>query len=255
MDFKKIILNGIVQKKPVFGTYLFRKFKESQYEAEEFFFGCEAIFNQLKQTVSDTYYKQKSKFYELRIHGTDEGKDFAKSELAQFNPDNYPTNIDGYRLIKSDLEIIRNGINEARKKAANETLPPNQIDSNPTPDNSSEPEPPEAGEPENLYPRIFINGYHWMLFNEWRQQLSKNDDFSFIYRIMWEDSFIHSGIGQKEFKKWIETTFSTGDLGRQLKTLTECDSKPKYTIYQEKINKYQLHSSTLQKRSTNTTKT
>ena len=126
------------------------------------------------------------------------------------------------------------------------------------PATSSKPEPPgasETTEPINPYTRYFINGYHWQLFDEWRQELNKPDDFSFIYRVMWEDGFIHSDIGQKAFKTWIESTFSTGDLGKQLKTLSSCDSKAKYTIYQGKINKYQLHSKTLQKRSVNTTKT
>lgn len=107
---------------------------------------------------------------------------------------------------------------------------------------------------ENPHPRIFPNYICWQLFNEWRHELNKSDDFSFIYRVMWEDGFIHPDIGPKAFKTWIESTFATGDLGKQLKTLSTCDSKSKYTIYQGKINKYQLHSKTLQKRSINTTK-
>jgi hypothetical protein len=107
----------------------------------------------------------------------------------------------------------------------------------------------------NQYPRIFIEGEYWQLFNEWKQELNKPDDFSFIYRVMYSDGFIHAGIGQKEFKTWVESTFSIGDLGKQLKPLLNCSSKPKYVLYQEKINKFQLHSKTLQKRSANTAKT
>jgi len=138
MNCKEIILDGIIKKKPVFGTYLFRKFEKSQYEADEFFFDCEAVFNQLKQVVSNKYNKQKSEFYNLLTYGTDEGKEYAKSELAQFNPDNYPYNLveispkyAGYFLTNSDLRIIKNGIDEAQKKAENKTLLPHQTETNP----------------------------------------------------------------------------------------------------------------------------
>lgn len=141
MNCKEIILDGIIKKKPVFGTYLFRKFEKSQYEADEFFFDCEAVFNQLKQVVSNKYNKQKSEFYNLLTYGTDEGKEYAKSELAQFNPDNYPYNLveispkyAGYFLTNSDLRIIKNGIDEAQKKAENKTLLPHQTETNLNPE-------------------------------------------------------------------------------------------------------------------------
>lgn len=109
-------------------------------------------------------------------------------------------------------------------------------------------------EPVNQHPRYFINGYHWQLFNEWPIGANKLTDYSFIYWVMWEDGFIHPDIKPSGFKTWIETTFSTGGLGKQLKQLDIAKTKYKFDLYASLIDKYKLHSKALQKHSTNTTK-
>lgn len=260
MDYLEIVLNGFINNREYLDRYFIRKFKEAEsqyYVLGEFFKGCLNVVSALNYDLKKKYYSDMKEYQECLHHAISindkEAENHFREQLKEIAECNYSVNLYSFtggkftgHLFSEDIKYIALSLNDAFDKLQEQP-----------PATSSEPEPPGAGEntePINPYTRYFINGYHWQLFDEWRQELNKPDDFSFIYRVMWKDGFIFDDIGQKVFKTWIETTFSTGDLGKQLKTLSTCDSKAKYTIYQEKINKYQLHSKTLQKRSTNTTK-
>ena len=115
LNYFKIILDGFtsIESRKNIGDYLFRKYKEAEkehYQASEFFDGCEAAYTLLREKVMAQFNKQKKEFYELQIYGSEEGKEYATSELKQFDPDNYPLNLShvlsgytGYIIRYSDL--------------------------------------------------------------------------------------------------------------------------------------------------------
>jgi len=259
MDYKEIVLNGFRNNHEYLDKYFIRKFKEAEsknYVFGEFFKGCLNVAGKLDKKLKEPYYADKKEFqenlqYAISTNDKDAENHFRErlNELNDLKECNYSVNL--YQFTKGkftgdldceDIKYIALSIGLAIQDLQPE----------------SKPEPPGAGEkiePINPYTRYFINGYYWQLFNEWPIGQKKLADYSFIYRVMYDDSFIHAGIGQKEFKTWVESTFSTGDLGKQLKQLNTAKTKQKFDLYASLIDKYQLHSKTLQKRSTNTTET
>ena len=62
---------------------------------------------------------------------------------------------------------------------------------------------------DNPHKRIFKESKHFELFEHLRKQVTKNElaEFSFIYWVMFQDSFIDEGVKSMEFINWLSKTY------------------------------------------------
>lgn len=89
----------------------------------------------------------------------------------------------------------------------------------------------------NPYPRIFTNYKGFEIFEYWHKKYnSKSElaDMSYIYWIMTQDNFIHEGVKQNEFIKWLNNEY--GIVLEKLKQLYIVKNHSRDTLYQTVID-------------------
>ena len=72
---------------------------------------------------------------------------------------------------------------------------------------------------KNPHPRIFINYNAFLIFDSWASDNNADTDFSFIYRKMQYEEYIHEYVGESEFVKFLEKFGYTSHTIEKLKTL------------------------------------
>jgi hypothetical protein len=95
MNYTAILLDGILDanNREFFSEYLQDELLKSKQSPPRFYSGCKKAVTQLKTQAENRFNHEKSRLYKLQMYGSDEGKQYAKSELEEFNPDNYPLNL------------------------------------------------------------------------------------------------------------------------------------------------------------------
>jgi hypothetical protein len=170
--------------------------------------------------------------------------------LTELLTDIIRVNPDDDLALKPKINLLESLIKEVKDKQRFETIKLSEPSGK-----KNDTDKNDTTKPENPHERYFVNGYHWQLFDEWRMKHIRKGkelaDYSFIYRVMHDDGFIYDDIKPTGFKEWIEGEY-TLNLGKQLKPLHNA-APHKYDLYASLIDKYKLHSATLQKHSKNTT--
>ena len=88
---------------------------------------------------------------------------------------------------------------------------------------------------ENPYPQIFTDYNAYKLFDKLHNEFKDNSkylaDYSFIYRMMYKDGFIFSNYRPEMFKDWLSKEPYSIYLDLKLKTLNNCTTPNKVSIY------------------------
>lgn len=88
---------------------------------------------------------------------------------------------------------------------------------------------------ENPYPQIFTDYNAYKLFDKLHNEFKDNSkhlaDYSFIYRMMYNDGFIFSNYKPEMFKDWLSKEPYSIYLDLKLKTLNNCTTPNKVSIY------------------------
>lgn len=88
---------------------------------------------------------------------------------------------------------------------------------------------------DNPYPQIFVDYNSYKLFNKLHNEFKNNTkhlaDYSFIYRMMYKDGFVFPNFRPEMFKEWLAKEPYYIDLEHKLKTLDNCFTPNKVSIY------------------------
>lgn len=119
IDYKELVLIGYFDEnnREHLEDYFYQEFIEAEKLPGLFFGGCSKAVEWFENDIKRQYNKRKTDLYYLQSFGTDEGKDFAKSELETIslndfnnNLSNYSSKYYGLRLWYVDLLTIRRAI-------------------------------------------------------------------------------------------------------------------------------------------------
>lgn len=94
---------------------------------------------------------------------------------------------------------------------------------------------------ESPHPRYFT-GKGFALFEILREKLVRKKtelaDYSFIYRQMQKDGYIYEDIKEIAFRDWLQKTYNVENLDYQLKTIKNCSTQTKFTLYAEVLSSF-----------------
>ncbi len=90
-------------------------------------------------------------------------------------------------------------------------------------------------QPINKYPRVFVDDFSFLLFEQlyldFKDTKNKLADFSFIYRKMIYDKYIHEDFRPVMFKNWISQMPYQIQIDGEIKQLDNCTTKNKEIAY------------------------
>lgn len=129
MDYFEILLVGICSpnEREHLDKYLIREQKKAEkeyFEAEEFFSGLDKAVEELERFVKNQVHDLRTHWEDVLKYGSEEGKEIARAELDNFNPNNSPFNLahldskhnrgrEGIYVNFSNIAAIKDAINKA----------------------------------------------------------------------------------------------------------------------------------------------
>lgn len=128
MDYLNLILAGYSDEnsREHLADYFYKEFKNAEqkyFSSELFFGGCLKEVESFENYIKRKYNEQKSGLYNLQSLGSDEGKEFARTELETINLNDFPIPLNPYtggryngHLLYSQIQYIKKSITESKIK-------------------------------------------------------------------------------------------------------------------------------------------
>jgi hypothetical protein len=91
--------------------------------------------------------------------------------------------------------------------------------------------------PINKFPKIFLNAKSYMIFKDYSENIKKYEltEFSFIYRVMFEEGLINNTIGESVYRKWLGEEFDKHFIKiKKLHSIGLTNKVEKFKVLKEK---------------------